>query len=302
MKFINILDHIFILRPMLHLPVWTIMILGYYRAQSDISSWTVLPVSLLLGSALFGAVFIINQIYDIESDRLNDKLHFLPKGIVKTGVAWIITIFLNLISLVIAFYISFAVGFASLLVIVLGILYSVPPISLKDKAWPAAFANGLGHGTLVFAIGYCAAGGQLWDGIIKSIPYFMAVTAVYIGTTLPDISGDKKSGKFTVGVVFGERYSKYIILLYYITAVFAGYVIFDIPFVTASVVVAPLYLWSAFSGSIKPVVLAVKLSIISLTIAAGYFYPVYIIFLIALIYATRKYYKHRFNMAYPSIK
>lgn len=233
MKIINILDHIFVLRPMLHLPVWTIMILGYYRAQSDTSSWTVLPVSLLLGSALFGAVFLINQIYDIESDRLNDKLHFLPKGIVKIGAAWIMTILLNLVSLAIAFSLSFTVGFASLMVIALGILYSVPPISLKDKAWPAAFANGLGHGSLVFVIGYCAAGGHFWDGIIKSIPYFMAVTAVYIGTTLPDIAGDKKSGKLTIGAVFGERYAKYIILLYYITAVLAGFVIFDIPFVVA---------------------------------------------------------------------
>lgn len=302
MKMMKIFDHIFILRPMLHLPVWTIMILGFYRSQPADSSWHILPVSLLLGTGIFGAVFLINQIYDIESDRLNNKLFFLPEGIVKLSIAWLMTIILNLASLIVAFYISFSVGLASLLIIILGVLYSVPPIALKNKTWLAAFANGLGHGTLVFIIGYCAGGGSFFGGIVKSIPYFMAVAAVYIGTTLPDIKGDRKTGKLTIGVVFGEQKTVYIILLYYITAIVFSYLINDIPFLLASLFVAPFYIWLLISKTVKTAVMAIKMSILSLTFAAGYFYPGYIIFLIGLILATRLYYKRRFKMTYPSIK
>jgi len=278
------------------------MILGYYRSQPADSSWYILPVSLLLGTGIFGAVFLTNQIYDIESDRLNNKLFFLPRGIVKLSVAWLMTILLNFVSLIAAFSISFSVGLASLLVIILGILYSVPPIALKNKDWLAAFANGLGHGTLVFVIGYCAGGGSFIGGIVKSIPYFMAVAAVYIGTTLPDIEGDQETGKLTIGVVFGVQKTVYIILLYYIAAIIFGYLTNDTPFLLASLFAAPFYIWLVISKTIKAAVLAIKISILSLTFAAGYYYPGYIVFLIGLIIATRFYYKRRFNMTYPSIK
>jgi len=302
MKLIQLFDHMFILRPMLHLPIWTILILAFYRAQNQTSSIFLLPAVLLLGTAVFGAVFILNQIYDIESDRLNNKLFFLPREIISVGVAWIMAVALNVVSVLIGFYLSFTVGFVILLIIVLGILYSVPPIALKNKAWSAAIANGLGHGTFVFILGYCAGNGSFITGIIKSIPYFMAVTAVYIGTTLPDVKGDRETGKLTIGVVYGERRAKHIILGFYIVAVLTGLLFNDTPFVIASLLTAPFYLWAVFSPETKITVLAVKVSIITLALAAGYFYPVYIIFLIGLIYGTRIYYKQRFDIEYPSIK
>jgi len=298
----SILDHLFILRPMLHLPVWTIVILGYYSHQPADPGWLKIPALMLLGSGLFGAVFLINQIYDIESDRINNKLHFLPKDYVKVKIAWLMTVLLNIVSLILAFLISPRVGFVSLIIIILGVLYSIPPIALKNRAWPAALANGLGHGTLVYIIGYCAGGGSVIAGLIKSIPYFMAVAAVYIGTTLPDIDGDKRTGKHTIGVRFGKNKTQAIILICYLLALLAGFAVKDTPFLIASLAVAPFYIWSAYSRSIKATVLAVKMSIISLSLAASYFFPLYLVFLILLIFATRAYYRYRFNMDYPSIK
>lgn len=297
-----LLDHIFILRPMLHLPVWTIAILGYYGHHPALSGWLDIPVLMLVGSGLFGAVFLINQIYDIESDRINNKLHFLPRGYVKVNIAWIMTVLLNILSLLLAFCISPQVGIASIMILILGVLYSAPPFALKNRAWPAALANGLGHGTLVYVIGFCVADGSFAAGLIKSIPYFLAVATVYIGTTLPDIEGDKKTGKHTIGVKFGESKTQIIILIGYLLALLAGFLVKDIPFLIASLLVAPFYLWSAYIRSIKTTVLAVKLSIISLSLAVSYYFPPYLIFLILLIFVTRAYYRYRFNMDYPSLK
>jgi len=297
-----LLDHLFILRPMLHLPLWTIAILGYFGHHPVDSGWFEIPVLMLVGSGLFGAVFLINQIYDIESDRINNKLHFLPKGYVKVNIAWIMTVLLNIISLIIAFYISIQVAIASTIIIILGVLYSAPPLALKNRAWPAVLANGLGHGTLVYIIGFCVADGSFAAGLTKSMPYFLAVAAVYIGTTLPDIEGDKRTGKHTIGVKFGENKTQIIILIGYLLALLAGFLVKDIAFLIASLAVAPFYLWSAYTRSIKITVVAVKLSIISLSLAASYFYPLYLIFLALLIFVTRAYYRYRFNMDYPSLK
>jgi len=297
-----LLDHLFILRPMLHLPLWTIAILGYFGHHPVDSGWFEIPVLMLVGSGLFGAVFLINQIYDIESDRINNKLHFLPKGYVKVNIAWIMTVLLNIISLIIAFYISIQVAIASIIIIILGVLYSAPPLALKNRVWPAVLANGLGHGTLVYIIGFCVADGSFAAGLTKSMPYFLAVAAVYIGTTLPDIEGDKRTGKHTIGVKFGENKTQIIILIGYLLALLAGFLVKDIAFLIASLAVAPFYLWSAYTRSIKITVVAVKLSIISLSLAASYFYPLYLIFLALLIFVTRAYYRYRFNMDYPSLK
>lgn len=301
MSYIRIFDYFFILRPMLHLPVWTVLLLGYYSYDySHGNKWNLL-LALVLGTALFGGVFLINQIYDIESDRINNKLHFLPRGIIKVSVAWLMTILLNLVSLIGGFVISFKIGLVISAVVLLGILYSVPPIALKNRPWSAAIANGLGHGTLVYLIGYCTAGGGLFTGAIKSLPYFFAVAAVYIGTTLPDIDGDRLTGKRTIGVDLGERTSIYIVILCYLIALVFGIIVSDKPFLYAALAAGLFYMYALLKRSIKPVVLALKVSILTLTLAAGYMMPLYILSVIILVFLTRAYYKARFNMEYPSI-
>lgn len=274
------------------------MILGYYRFSD--TPGIVLP--LVLGAGLASAVFLINQIYDIESDRLNEKIHFLPKGYVKVSTAWVMAILLYLLSLIIAFCLSITAGFLAVVIAILGVFYSVPPIALKNRAWPAALTNAFGHGSLIFVLGYCAAYGGIFQGFYKSLPYFFAVGTVYIGTTLPDIKGDKKTNKVTLGVVYGEKKGNLIILLCYFISLIAGFIVWDIPFLIAALVVSPFYIWAAFAGKAARTVLAIKLSIVSLSLAAAYFYPVYIVFLVVLILTMRAYYRHRFNIIYPSIR
>jgi geranylgeranylglycerol-phosphate geranylgeranyltransferase len=300
MKAINILDHIFALRPMLQIPVWTITILGYYRFSD--SAGIVLPLALVIGTGLASGVFLINQIYDIESDRINQKIHFLPKGFVKISTAWVMAIFLYLISLILAFYLSISVGFLALIIALSGIFYSVPPIALKNRSYTAVLTNAFGHGSLIFAFGYSVAGGEIFQGFYRSLPYFFAVGAVYIGTTLPDIEGDKKTGKITFGVIYGEKKGNLFILLCYFISLIAGLIVWDVPFLVAALVVSPFYIWLALTGKIKTTVLTVKLSIVSLSLAAAYFYPVYIVFLVVLILSMRAYYRHRFCFTYPSLK
>ncbi|MCK4255704.1 hypothetical protein KAX35_02355, partial [candidate division WOR-3 bacterium] len=77
----HLLDFIFLLRPILLIPVWIIFLLGYYRAGGTMlgDSRYLMP-GFIVFTLLMGAIYIINQIADIETDRINNKLFILPKG------------------------------------------------------------------------------------------------------------------------------------------------------------------------------------------------------------------------------
>ncbi len=297
----KILDHIFVLRFMLIIPVWTILLLGFYHSGSG------LPYSLRMfwiafaATGLSGAVFILNQIFDIESDRANNKVYFLPKGYVKIGAAWMLYAVLNIVSLSIAFAISTTAGFFGLAILALGAAYSTPPFVIKDRPWPGFIANAFGHGTLVYLLGYCSLGGDLKSGLLKSLPYFLSVAAVYIGTTLADIEGDKLTGKRTLAVAMGINRSIYFLTVCYFLSLAAAIIIEDIPFLWAALAVCPFYIWAVAVKSLKSSMIALKLSIVTLSLVSAYFYPCYFIFLLAVILLTRIYYRKRFGMDYPAI-
>jgi hypothetical protein len=44
---------------------------------------------------------------------------------------------------------------------------------------------------------------------------------------------------------------------------------------------------------------AAKLPLLLLTLLAGFFYPGYFLFVVALLFGTRIYYRRRFHIAYP---
>ncbi|HGJ65085.1 TPA: hypothetical protein ENS27_06815, partial [bacterium] len=91
------LDYIAILRPLLLIPGWTMVLLGYYRGiKGSLTAQIDLPIignigiilnlpkelliTLFLYSLLMGAVYILNQITDSQTDEINDKLYLIPHG------------------------------------------------------------------------------------------------------------------------------------------------------------------------------------------------------------------------------
>ena len=89
-------DYLAVVRPMLLLPVWTQVILGYYHAvlQRDPLSTVILiwrpPAqlveTLVLYSLLAAGCYIVNQIADRETDAVNQKLYLVTDGLVKISI------------------------------------------------------------------------------------------------------------------------------------------------------------------------------------------------------------------------
>ena len=89
-KLLRILDYIFFMRPIILVPLWSFILIGYYHNQNSIQLDSLFQFSLsyqviiksILSTLIVGTVYIINQIYDRETDALNKKLFFIPKGII----------------------------------------------------------------------------------------------------------------------------------------------------------------------------------------------------------------------------
>ena len=222
----KILDYLFLLRIPLLAPVWTILILGWISGNqyahfggsfigdntgnSAINLWTI-----LIGfSLIVASIYVVNQIVDIESDRINHKLFLLPNGIISVRTAWICAFLCAIIGIVTSFFYDGVILFLFIAGLLLGYLYNLPPFQLKNCAWGGVLANSLGHGMITFLVGWYASKiGTTIDtqvmvkGLLSSVAPALANGAVFLATTIPDADGDQLTGKKTFCVKYGEKVS-----------------------------------------------------------------------------------------------
>jgi len=202
-------DYLFLLRPIILIPVWTFFLLGAYHGSSAADT-QIRAGSFLAGlfsfTALIGAVYIINQIADRESDLVNRKLFFLPHRIISARAAWIEASLLALASLTIGYLlVSPLFAFTLAVSLALGAAYSLDPVRFKKRPLLDVLSNAAGNGILNTLAGWIAAGAAL-SNPIALLPYPLAVASVHLTTTLADIEGDSRLGFRTSGVVLGRRW------------------------------------------------------------------------------------------------
>ncbi len=295
------LDYLFLIRPVLMPPVWTILLLGH-RRSAQLTGESHLPaLAVLLVTFLVGGVYVLNQICDMESDKLNKKLLFLAQGHISKRSALVEMTVLNVLSIVPAFLISLQLGLLFVLGALFGLAYSAPPLALKNKPLGGLVTNALAHGSLVFLIGWSMNRSLSAESALFSLPYLLAVAAVYLNTTIPDIQGDEATGKITFAVRWGKGRTMALSTFLVAFAMILSLVVNDIPFFMASALTLPFFAFAAIDRRERAVVVSTKVSILLLSIAAGVFYPWYFPILILGFVATRLYYRARFNMDYPSL-
>lgn len=296
------LDYFFVLRPTLFFPVWTVFLAGYHASlhfdPGKIAQNSPLVVAILL-SLLMGAVFIFNQLTDIETDRKNQKLFFIANGMIKKTVAIAQGITLTIFSIGISFLMNNKVGLVfSLIFGFTGILYSFRPFSWKDKPILGVINNFLG-GWSVAVCGWITAGAYNWKFAIYAIPYALGLVAVYLLTTLPDIPGDGESGKITFGVKYGVKISIYWASGFELTAVILSFLFKDYILFVPAVMAFPLFLNAAITQKMNNILSAIKFTVLFSSLAVCFKYPLYFVVILATFYFSKWYYRRRFNLEYP---
>ncbi len=302
----TIADTIAFFRPLLLIPIWTPAIMGFWNGggkKGITGEWELMLMVTYLGVGIYG----LNQIFDVEGDRLNKKnlplaLGFISKNLAKTITycafvgALIMAIETNINTLILIF--------AGML---LGIAYSVPPLRLKDRAIPALISNGLGHGMLIYILGYSYAFSQQtqsewsWFALFKAFAYGIAFSAVYLFTTIPDIEGDKKTDKHTMPILIGERKTMALGIVGVFIAGAAGLIFREPALFLTAVISIPFY-WSAVAApEIEPrlILRANKVAVITLALLSCFYVQKFIILIILTVAFSAIYNRVRLNVKYP---
>lgn len=296
------LDYFFFARPVLMPPVWTIALLGaksawLQPAPSETWRWVVLFVQLF---CLFGGVYTLNQIFDIESDRINRKLFFLPERLISVRAAWIFTVTLNIAALILGFLLGTVYLALTYVVLVMGVFYSAGTHPWKNHTFLGFLANVIAHGLIVYMMGLVFRNGSLAQFWPLAVPYGFAVGGVYLATTVADVEGDRAAQKRTLAVRWGPVATMGTGMLFVGFALGMSASMGEWLLALASVVTLPVFLYSALTNG-SHATLAAKTGVGALTIAAVLVYPYYLLVLVAGFLVTRRFFHWRFNLTYPSL-
>lgn len=308
MRLIHILDYFFVLRPILFFPGWTTTLAGYLAAKRslkpfDLFNADVYLILVCISSAMvMGAGFIVNQIKDKESDRINRKLFFLSEGVTHQRSILVETWILVCSSLVIAAFISWIMLIIhALALLLITVVYNLKPFALKDKAFGSFFANTL-MGTFAFMFGWYAADQSFLSFAVNAWPYIFFNTALYFLTTIPDVEGDRQASKKTVCVVYGIRATVYWAFAFEMMAVLLSFHRMDWIMLVTSVLTLPLFIRLILRKNTAAAILTIKFGLLFFSLIVGIFFPGYIFLIILFFFLTRFYYRKRFNMNYPNFK
>lgn len=301
----KILDYIFAARPLLHLPVWSIYLVTlHYHLNLSKENFTTTDLLILFALTLAtSGTYYINQIYDFESDKLNNKLGFLQKEYITFAEMKACYYICTLLAIAIGFYLSLLSGFLITLLVLLGAIYSAPPLRLKDRPLFGLLTNAIGYGFIV-PLMVMPDMTMHNNGILGwDTPFYFTLTigAIYLLTTIPDKEGDRRTGKKTLAIILPTSIVMFLALLLLIDSAVVAYNSNFMFLVGISIIAILLVIVSIFSKSEKLLFLSIKLPILLLTVLAGYFFYFYGIFIVALIIGTRLYYKKRFKIGYPKL-
>lgn len=303
----NPFDYFFILRPLILIPAWNFLLIGSYLASRQGRLTFDLILGLVIYTFVLGGVYILNQVMDIETDRLNKKLFLLSSGYVTVKAACVEMVVLWIIAILL----SFRFGSAFLILvgvsIIMGIMYSLPPIKLKGKPVIDTLANGIGYGMINFAVGWLLYRSFEWSMFLRFLPYFLSISAVFINTTVVDIEGDRNAHEITTGVFLGPRISCVTSTFIMAAAITSAFAQKDLICLIPAALSFPLFAYNAGHLLLfnkinrKAMIASFRLPGLLFTVVTAFLYPWFLVVLLVVLFAMRIYYKHRFGMTYPTL-
>jgi 4-hydroxybenzoate polyprenyltransferase len=302
-RFIRLLDYLFVLRPVLFFPGWSTVLAGYYGQSGSPFSGVVNrdPGWLLVAFGLaMGGSFLLNQICDRDSDRINKKLFLLADDHISPPAAWAEAILLLLLSLPAAFFYGLPVLIAVIVfILITGWVYNFRPFRWKNHPAGSVAANLL-MGWLAFIIGWLAVRPFSREMIIFSLPYTFLNLALYFHTLLPDVAGDRQCGKKTIAVLSGEKPVIGLAVFLYLAGLLLALINHDWPAIIIFLAAGPFFIQQSIRRDITSTLRTTKFSAFIFALVIGLFWPIYYLMIVAAYFGTRWYFRRRFNLDYPN--
>lgn len=118
--------------------------------------------------------YVLNEILDAPFDRFHPSKHTrpIPSGQVRTPLAWGWWVLLSVVGLSLSFTIHFLFGVMALILWVMGLLYNMPPIRLKDRVYGDVLSESINN-PIRLALGWYAVGAAAAPPLSVIIAYWM---------------------------------------------------------------------------------------------------------------------------------
>ena len=203
-----IYSYIKITRPINVIITFSVIVVAILISQTKSTDFYVILFASIAASLVTAAGNIVNDIFDIETDKIAHQDRVLVLGKISKKEAWAEYIILNSISIIISVSLS-----VKLMVIVLATIILLYIYSSTLKKLPLignltiAFLTGL-----AFIYGGFAAGNPI-SAIVPAVFAFLINLIREIVKDMQDIEGDKTSGVITFPIKFGFQKSKILILI-----------------------------------------------------------------------------------------
>lgn len=188
-------------------------------APAEPWTWAVLEPGLI--GAAMAAVFnagsnALNQIYDLDIDRINKPRRPLPSGRMAMADAWTFTIVAYVLTLVLAWMVApggrHECFWIVLIAVVATIIYSMPPLRTKQRGMWANITIAIPRGVLLKVAGWSAV-----KTIVGVEPWFIgSIFGLFLlgaSTTkdFADMEGDERGGCRTLPIIHGVRKAAWMI-------------------------------------------------------------------------------------------
>lgn len=300
--FLRLGDYLFVLRPLILIPAWSFFLLGIAHASGAGPALHIPPGALSPLLSLTGILvtaYLINQIFDRESDARNGKIFYLARGIFTERTLLILAAVFFVIASASFQRVGDGQRLPLLLALLLSLTYSLPPVRLCARPFLDLVANAVGYGGVAFILGFSLVDPSLNVAFRQSIPYVLLVGATFLHTTILDIEGDRETGKISTAVFIGARKSAITALILVGAALLLS--LWTRNYAAAIVCGAslPAAAYAAVRVGERPSSLQVQTATLAVTIAAAVALPRYLYVVVPLIVLSRFYYRYRFGISYP---
>ncbi len=194
----------------------SIVVLFLLQGGSLTDHFTILVVTLVSALGCNVCITGLNQIVDVELDKINKPELPIASGELDIKTAKKIVFIAGIIALGAAVFLHWVLLLLIVVILILGIAYSVPPLQLKRHHVPAALAITIVRGVLV-NIGMAVHFAGMLQGNLSIQPVIYPLTifitafslAIAWYKDLPDRAGDAHFGYRTFPLLYSPKTALY---------------------------------------------------------------------------------------------
>jgi chlorophyll synthase len=176
-----------------------------------------LGIAILFCILGLASINSLNQIYDVEIDKINKPNRPIPSKQLSKKQVFGISFSLSAIAGLLTLYLGLDYFIIALVGLAIGGIYCLPQIYAKGNLFFSTVVIGIGYGILMFLVGWRVYRPFLEIPLWLIIFLYIHEVFIVLCKDFSDVLGDKKVGVKTIPVLFGKKKGAFLCFSLYMT-------------------------------------------------------------------------------------